>query len=70
MDHVEEAVREEMDGPGRLLGYHALHKKVREVHGLKFPRNLVYAMMENVDSSGLGKEEELGNQSDQLEQKD
>ena len=53
LDHVEEAVREEMDGPGRLLGYRALHKKVREVHGLKVPRNLVYAMMENVDSSGL-----------------
>ena len=70
LDHVEEAVREEMDGPGRLLGYRALHKKVREVHGLKVPRNLVYAMIENVDSSGLGKEEELGNQSDQLEQKD
>jgi hypothetical protein len=49
LDHVEEAVREEMDGPGRLLG----HKKVREVHGLKVPQNLVYAMMENVDSSGL-----------------
>ena len=53
MGHVEEAVREEMDGRGRLLGYRALHKKVREVHGLKVPRNLVYAMMENVDSSGL-----------------
>ena len=53
MDHVEEAVREEMDGPGRLLGYRTLHKKVRKVHGLKVPWNLVYAMMENVDSSGL-----------------
>ena len=28
LDHVEEAVREEMDGRGRMLGYRALHKKV------------------------------------------
>ena len=70
MDHVEEAIREEMDGPGRLLGYRTLHKKVREVHGLKVPWNLVYAMMENVDSSGLEERGGLGNQSDELEQKD
>lgn len=53
LDRVEEAVRKEMDGPGRLLGYRALHKKIREVHDLMVPRNLVYAMMEEVDSSGL-----------------
>ena len=34
-----------MDGPGRLLGYHTLHKKVREVYGLNVPRNLVYGAM-------------------------
>ena len=42
-----------MDGPGSLLGYRALHRKLREVHTLKVPRNLVYAMMEEVDPSGL-----------------
>eukprot|EP00794_Sanderia_malayensis_P009299 gene9299-10280_t len=26
---VEQAVREELDGPGQLLGYRALHKKIR-----------------------------------------
>ena len=31
---VKRAVEKEMDGPGRLLGYRALHKKVRELHGL------------------------------------
>ena len=36
---VEEAVRKEMDGPGRLLGYRAMHKKVREIHKLNVPRN-------------------------------
>ena len=53
LDHVEEAVRKEMDGPGSLLGYRALHRKLQEVHTLKVPRNLVYAMMEEVDPSGL-----------------
>ena len=50
---IEQAVRKEMDGPGRLLGYRALHKKLREVHGLMVPRNMVYRMMEEVDPSGL-----------------
>ena len=30
---VEEAGQKEMEGPGSLLGYRALHKKIREVHG-------------------------------------
>jgi len=42
MDEVREAVEKEMKWPGRLLGYRSLHKKVREVHELKVPRNLVY----------------------------
>ena len=41
IDEVREAVEKEMKGPGRLLGYRSLHKKFREVHGLKVPRNLV-----------------------------
>jgi hypothetical protein len=50
---IEQAVRKEMDGPGRLLGYCALHKKLREVHSRMVPRNMVYSMMEEVDPSGL-----------------
>ena len=42
-----------MNGFGNLLGYRALHKKIREVHGQKVPRNMVYAMMEFVDPSSL-----------------
>ena len=34
---------EEMKGPGKLLGYRALHKTIREIHGLKVRRDLVYA---------------------------
>ena len=50
---IEQAVRKEMDGPGGLLGYRALNKELREVHGLLVPRNMVYGMMEEVDPSGL-----------------
>jgi hypothetical protein len=50
----------EMDGPGRLQGYRAIHKKLREVHGLIVPRNIVYGMMEHVDPSGLEERGPLG----------
>lgn len=53
IDEVREAVEKEMRGPGRLLGYRSLHKKVREVHGLKVPRNLVYDVMADVYPEGL-----------------
>ena len=50
---LEEAVHEEMKGPGNLLGYRVLHRKVPEIHELNVPRNLVYAIMNEVDLSGL-----------------
>ena len=53
LDDLRHAVQKEVEGPGRLLGYRALHKKIREVHNLNVPRNLVYAMMEEVDPEGL-----------------
>ena len=34
VDEVEEAVTQEMEGPGRLLGYRAMQKKLRKVHDL------------------------------------
>ncbi|XP_028412603.1 uncharacterized protein LOC114535505 [Dendronephthya gigantea] len=45
IDQLQTAVRKEMEGPGQLLGYRALHKKIRQVHDLKVPRDLVYAAM-------------------------
>ena len=42
VEDVKRAVVKEMDGPGRLLGYHALHKK-----------NLVYNVMADVSPKGL-----------------
>lgn len=53
VETVETAVRKEMEGPGRLLGYRALHKKVREIHGLNVPRRLVYDVMYEVNPQGL-----------------
>ena len=54
------AVRQEMDGPGTLLGYRALYKKIREVHGLKVARNMVYDMMYTVDPTGLDETGSVG----------
>ena len=34
IDEVREAVENEMKGPGRLLGYRSLHKKVRDCRRL------------------------------------
>ena len=44
-----------MEGPGKLLGYRALHKKLRQVHELNVPRDLVYVVMYNVDPDALAK---------------
>ena len=60
LNELENAVRQEMDGPGALLGYRALHKKIREVHGLKVPRNMVYDMMYMVDPTGLDERGSVG----------
>ena len=50
---IERAVRTEMQGPGKLLGYRSLHDKVRQIHELKVPRDVVYAVMYNVDAQAL-----------------
>ena len=49
---VKSAVRKELDGPGKLLGYRAMHNKIRQEH-LNVPRNLVHAVMFNLDPEGL-----------------
>ena len=54
VDEVEAAVKKELEGPGKLLGYRALHKKIRQVYDLNVPRDLVYAVMYNVDADALG----------------
>ena len=53
VNDVEAAVEKEISGPGKLLGYRAMHKKIREIHGLSVPRDLVYIVMAKVDPRGL-----------------
>lgn len=54
VDQEEAAVKHEMEGPGKLLGYRAMYKKLRQVHDLCVPRDLVHAVMYNVDPAALG----------------
>ena len=46
-------MKQEMQGLGKLLEYRALHKKLRQVHDLNVPRDLVYVVMYNVDPDAL-----------------
>jgi hypothetical protein len=53
VDDVRDAVSKELSGPGKLLGYRAMHKKVRQEHELNVPRDLVHAVMYDLDPDGL-----------------
>ena len=53
VDDVRQAVAEELDGPGKLLGYRAMQKKIRQKHELNVPRDLVHAVMYELDPEGL-----------------
>ena len=53
VDEVRDAVATELRGPGKLLGYRAMHVKVRQEHGLNVPRDLVHAVMYELDPEGL-----------------
>ena len=41
---MKTAVQKELQGPGKLLGYRGVQQKVRDLHGLNVPRDLVYAV--------------------------
>ena len=53
MDQVEASMEYEMEGTGKLLGYRAMQKKLRQVHDLFLSRDLVHAVMYNVDPTAL-----------------
>ena len=53
IDDVREAVREELEGPGKLLGYRAMTQKIRQKHDMKVPRDLVHNVMYDLDAEGL-----------------
>ena len=60
LQEVENAVRDEVEGPGQLLGYRAMQKKLREVHNLAVPRGLVHDVMGMVDPDGLERRGNVG----------
>ena len=53
VEDVKSAINKELMGPGRLLGYRAMHLKIKNINGLNVPRDLVYAAMTDLDSDGL-----------------
>ena len=53
VQEVKDVVKKKLDGTGRLLGYGAMHRKVRQVHDLNVPRDLVHAAMYDLDPKGL-----------------
>ena len=53
VNDVEAAVEKEISGPGKLLGYRAMHEKIREIRSHNVPKDLVYIVMAKVDPRGL-----------------
>ena len=53
VEDVEEAIKKELEGPGKLLGYRALHKKVRQKYDILVTRDQVYDVMYDLDPEGL-----------------
>ena len=48
-----DAVKKELDGPGRLLDYRAMNHKLRIEHNIQVPWNLVHNVMAELDPKGL-----------------
>ena len=53
LQDVKNAVEKELEGPGKLLGVRAMTKKLRMVHDIKVPRDLVNDVMFEYDPEGL-----------------
>ena len=47
VDVIQEIVTKEMGGPGTLLGYRAMHQKIRQEYKLNVPRAVVHGAMFN-----------------------
>ena len=53
LNAVKEAVKGELNGLGKLLGYRAMHLKIKQKNGLNVIRDEVYDVMTDVDLEGL-----------------
>ena len=53
VEEVKDAVKKELEGPGKLLWYRAMHKKVRQEYNHHVTRDAVYNVMYDLDPEGL-----------------
>jgi len=53
IDEVYNAVENEIEGPGQKLGYRCMTQKIREIHGLLVPRDIIYEVMKDVNPRGF-----------------
>lgn len=53
LETIESAMKNELKGPGRLLGYRSMNQKLRQKYGIKVPRHLVYNMLADMDPEGV-----------------
>ena len=53
VDHVTKAFETEPNGPGKLLGYRAMYKKIRQEHGLNVIKDRVFDVMNEQDPDGF-----------------
>ena len=60
MEDVKAAVEQELEGPGKLLGYRLLHKKIRQRYDLLCTREQVYHVMCETDPEGLAARGNVG----------
>ena len=53
LNAVKEAVKGELNGPGKVLGYREIQLKIKQKNVVKVARNQVYDVMTDVDLEGL-----------------
>ena len=53
VEEVRDAVQKGLEGPGKLLGYRAMHRKIRQKYNLFTTRDKVYGVMSDLDPDGL-----------------
>lgn len=53
LDRVRDVVKEEMEGPGVLLGYRAMQQKIRQKYSMNVPRDVVHNVMYDVNPDTL-----------------
>ena len=53
IEEAKDALKLEVNWPGKLLGYRVMQKKLTQEHELKVPRDKIDAVLYNVDREGL-----------------